>query len=158
MQSPAPSCPIPLSLLPQHRTRSTPTALSAAKNSPRPSQWALGIGLLLTTDPDPKSDLMSRAISTLCPTPTWPTRGPCTKPWLSSPQAGAEVQKREHAGLKERPSSTLHVVRGLLCQHFLPSRRKFCGPVRTRQRQASRQQWVRQKDRPKAGGNRRAEE
>ena len=147
---------MPLSLLPQHRTRSTPTALSAAKNSPRPSQWALGIGLLLTTDPDPKSRLMSRAISTLCPTPTWPTRGPCTKPWLSSPAGWHRGAKKGTCRLKELPSSTLHVVRGLLSQHFLPSRRKFCGPVRTRQRQASGQQWVRQKDRPKTGGNRQA--
>ena len=142
---------MPLSLLSQHRTRSTATALSAAENSPRPSQWALGTGLLLTTDPDPKSDLMSRAISTLCPTPTWPTQGPCPKSWLSSPAGWHRGAKKGTCRLKELPSSTLRVVRGLLCKHFLPSPRKFCG-------QANGQQRVRQKDRPKTGGNRQVEE
>lgn len=75
---------------------------------------------------------MSRAILTLCPTPTWPTRGPCTKPWLSSP---AGWHRGAKGNMQAEKSSFLYppCSQGSPFPAFPPSRRKFCGPVRTRQ-------------------------
>ena len=110
----------PLPLIPNSTVPATPaenpqhssSPLCSEKDSSRPCQCALGVGLLLTIDPDPKCDLTSRAISTLCPRHPRPTTGGlCTESWLLP--SGAYR-------LKEFPSATLPVVRGLLCQHFPP--------------------------------------
>lgn len=141
--SPCPSPPTPPSLVSQHKTSVTPTALSAAKIFILGPRWALRVRLLLTVTLTPRLT-------------SGPPQSSLSSPSLASQGSLHEAKAATPRAYWLRVSFLYPPCRqGLLCQHFSPPPLKFCEPSSDWAEATSRD---RKADRAKDDGNRQVEE